>query len=155
VRLLASLWRLTLRVYPSRRGAVGARLRSAVVGACLAALALAAPAHAAFPGANGKIAFHTDRDGNGEIYTMNADGFEPDQHHEQPSVRRVSRLVSGRHQDRVLHKSGRAQSLHLLHRQLRDLHDQRRRHEPRPAHEQPELRRGARLVAERQLHRLR
>src|SRR5687768_8813842 len=29
---------------------------------------------AAFPGANGKIAFASDRDGNGEIYTMNADG---------------------------------------------------------------------------------
>lgn len=32
------------------------------------------PAHAAFPGANGKICFVTDRDGNSEIYVMNADG---------------------------------------------------------------------------------
>ena len=31
-------------------------------------------AEAAFPGANGKIAFHSNRDGNFEIYTMNADG---------------------------------------------------------------------------------
>jgi len=30
--------------------------------------------HAAFPGANGKIAFTSDRDGNEEIYVMNADG---------------------------------------------------------------------------------
>ncbi len=32
------------------------------------------PAHAAFPGQNGKIAFFSDRDGNNEVYTMNADG---------------------------------------------------------------------------------
>ena len=31
-------------------------------------------AHAAFPGGNGKIAFVSNRDGNNEIYTMNADG---------------------------------------------------------------------------------
>lgn len=30
--------------------------------------------HAAFPGVSGKIAFHSDRDGNWEIYVMNADG---------------------------------------------------------------------------------
>jgi Tol biopolymer transport system component len=30
--------------------------------------------HAAFPGANGKIAFTSTRDGNGEVYVMNADG---------------------------------------------------------------------------------
>lgn len=29
-----------------------------------------------FPGVNGKIAFASDRDGNNEIYTMNADGSE-------------------------------------------------------------------------------
>ena len=38
------------------------------------AVAMAAPAHAAFPGANGKIAFGTDRDGNEEIYSMTAAG---------------------------------------------------------------------------------
>jgi TolB protein len=38
-------------------------------------LALAAvPAHATFPGQNGKIAFHSNRDGNWEIYAMNPDG---------------------------------------------------------------------------------
>jgi Tol biopolymer transport system component len=37
-------------------------------------LAIATPAHAAFPGTQGRIAFDSDRDGNGEIYTMNADG---------------------------------------------------------------------------------
>ena len=31
-------------------------------------------ARAAFPGANGKIVFETNRDGNEEIYTMNSDG---------------------------------------------------------------------------------
>jgi len=32
------------------------------------------PAESAFPGANGKIAFNSYRDGNSEIYVMNADG---------------------------------------------------------------------------------
>ena len=31
-------------------------------------------AQAAFPGTNGKIAFESNRDGNEEIYVMNADG---------------------------------------------------------------------------------
>ena len=34
----------------------------------------AAPAQAAFPGHNGKITFSTDRDGDAEVYVMNADG---------------------------------------------------------------------------------
>ena len=47
----------------------------------LAALALglllasiAGTAGAAFPGANGKIAFQSDRDGNPEVYVMSSDG---------------------------------------------------------------------------------
>ena len=32
------------------------------------------PAKAAFPGLNGKIAFQSTRDGNEEIYVMDADG---------------------------------------------------------------------------------
>jgi dipeptidyl aminopeptidase/acylaminoacyl peptidase len=48
---------------------VGARLRSAFVGACLAALALAVPAHAAFPGLNGRIVFE-----RGQLYTVGPDG---------------------------------------------------------------------------------
>jgi Tol biopolymer transport system component len=32
------------------------------------------PSLAAFPGANGKIIFTSDRDGNDEIYVMNTDG---------------------------------------------------------------------------------
>jgi Tol biopolymer transport system component len=42
----------------------------AIVLACL----LAAPAQAAYPGGNGKIAFMSSRDGNDEIYVMNPDG---------------------------------------------------------------------------------
>jgi hypothetical protein len=61
------------------------RTRSAVLlslalGAALAALVALAtvgvgPAEAAFPGANGKIAFVSVRDDNAEIYSMNPDGF--------------------------------------------------------------------------------
>src|SRR6266404_2737881 len=60
---------------------VGGRRRvSALVLATAAVLALwsAASATATFPGANGKIAFVSVRDGNQEIYVMNADGT--DQH---------------------------------------------------------------------------
>jgi TolB protein len=45
-----------------------------LVAAVVAGAALAPEADAAFPGANGKIAFVSYRDGNGEIYAMNADG---------------------------------------------------------------------------------
>jgi TolB protein len=45
-----------------------ATLTVLIVGAC------AGPAPAAFPGANGKVAFTSDRDGDYEIYVMNADG---------------------------------------------------------------------------------
>jgi len=45
-----------------------------VMAGLLLALAAASPAHAAFPGANGKIAFESNRDGNVEVYTMNPDG---------------------------------------------------------------------------------
>jgi dipeptidyl aminopeptidase/acylaminoacyl peptidase len=44
-----------------------------VVSVAIAAIATG-EARAAFPGANGKIVFETNRDGNEEIYTMNADG---------------------------------------------------------------------------------
>ena len=46
-----------------------------VLAACLVALVgTAEPVKAAFPGENGKIFFYSDRDGNEEIYSMNADG---------------------------------------------------------------------------------
>jgi Tol biopolymer transport system component len=45
-----------------------------LLAAGLSAIALTAPAQSAFPGTNGKIAFQTNRDGNNEIYTTNADG---------------------------------------------------------------------------------
>jgi TolB protein len=51
------------------------RFAAALVGVFLfGAVALVAPAQATFPGNNGKIAFHSDRDGNYEIYTQNFDG---------------------------------------------------------------------------------
>jgi Tol biopolymer transport system component len=40
----------------------------------LVLIAGAVTVYAAFPGANGKIAFDSDRDGNEEVYVMNADG---------------------------------------------------------------------------------
>jgi TolB protein len=49
-----------------------------VLAACLVALIGAAgPVKAAFPGENGKIAFTSERDGNAEIYAMEADGTGP------------------------------------------------------------------------------
>jgi TolB protein len=52
--------------------------RLVLLGLIVVALGLLAqpqtPARASFPGANGKIAFVSDRDGNQEIYVMNADG---------------------------------------------------------------------------------
>jgi hypothetical protein len=45
-----------------------------VVMSMAALVALVRPGLAAFPGANGKLVFTSDRDGNAEIYAMNADG---------------------------------------------------------------------------------
>ena len=42
--------------------------------ALIATAAVAPVAEAAFPGANGRIAFVSDRDGRNEVYVMNADG---------------------------------------------------------------------------------
>src|SRR5438105_2728246 len=50
------------------------RVQAALVGVVGVLVAAAQPASAAFPGLNGKIAFSSDRDGDSEIYTMNADG---------------------------------------------------------------------------------
>ena len=46
----------------------------------------ASPAIAAFPGANGKIAFNTNRDGNLEVYVMNPDGTNPMRLTNNPAV---------------------------------------------------------------------
>ena len=72
-----------------------------------------------------KIAFTSNRDGNLEIYTMNADGTGQTR---SPTTRRRrrARLVAERDQDRVPERG----------RQLRDLHDERRRHEPDAPHQQ-------------------
>jgi hypothetical protein len=62
-------------VCPEREPAIATNLRTALAVSCLAALALAAPADAAFPGANGKLAFvHYASGATGQIYTMNPDG---------------------------------------------------------------------------------
>ena len=53
---------------------MAARCRSALLPAVAAAIALSAPAQAGYPGANGQIAFTSNRDGNVEIYSMNPDG---------------------------------------------------------------------------------
>jgi hypothetical protein len=53
---------------------------SKVLTAAIAATMLAAPgapARAAFPGANGKIAFDSFRNGNFEVFAMDADGSDP------------------------------------------------------------------------------
>ena len=52
---------------------------SVVVTLLVVLVSLIGPAasQGAFPGANGKIAFSSNRDGNGEIYVMNGDGSSP------------------------------------------------------------------------------
>jgi Tol biopolymer transport system component len=54
----------------------GATIAAATLTAGVLALALQ-PAEAAFSGANGRIAFQSNRDGNSEIYAMNPDGTNP------------------------------------------------------------------------------
>ena len=76
------------------------RLATAVA---LTALAIATPSHAAFPGANGKIAFGTDRDGNEEIYSMSSGRRRADEPHEQPGVGQIPGLVGRWRGDRVQH----------------------------------------------------
>jgi WD40-like Beta Propeller Repeat len=53
---------------------VTSRLRTAVVGAFLVSLMVAAPAHATFPGANGKIAYQNDTIDGPEIHVIDQDG---------------------------------------------------------------------------------
>ena len=48
----------------------------AVLALVAAMLALPASSESAFPGDSGKIAFTSNRDGNLEIYAMNADGSD-------------------------------------------------------------------------------
>ena len=68
----------------------GIRLLAGACGA-LAALALASSAHAAFPGANGLLAFSSDRDGDFEIFSMRSDGKDPTQltHNTRPNPSRT------------------------------------------------------------------
>lgn len=65
-----------MRRESGERGRSGAPIRLGTVLAALVLTALAASSsgNAAFPGANGKIAFSSDRDGDYEVYVMNADG---------------------------------------------------------------------------------
>ena len=66
---------LALRHVRARGRAGFVPLLGALTFALVPASAVSAPVgNAAFPGANGKIAFLSGRDGNGEIYVMNADG---------------------------------------------------------------------------------
>jgi WD40 repeat protein len=50
------------------------RIRYAIALVTVVVLGTAPAAHATSPGANGKLAFTSSRDGNSEIYSMNADG---------------------------------------------------------------------------------
>ena len=57
-------------------------MRKLCLAVLLAGLILPGTANAAFPGANGKIAFSDTRDGNSEIYSINPDGSGADSAHE-------------------------------------------------------------------------
>ena len=56
------------------KGNLFATARLLVVAAALTVLVVGPSADAAFPGANGQVVFHTDRDGNSEIYVMDPAG---------------------------------------------------------------------------------
>jgi Tol biopolymer transport system component len=62
-----------------RRCGIGIRGVVAVWLACVAAVMVAAPAQAAFPGRNGPIAFASDQTGSNQIYRVNARGRDLDQ----------------------------------------------------------------------------
>jgi Tol biopolymer transport system component len=65
--------RTTAPLFSIILAAIAAALATSILIVVLFAASLE-PAHAAFPGEDGKIAFQSDRDGNNEIYTMNANG---------------------------------------------------------------------------------
>ena len=59
------------------RAGFGAVLAALVFALVVGSITLVPAGRAAFPGTNGKIAFFSGRDGDYEIYTMNADGTNP------------------------------------------------------------------------------
>ena len=63
-----------ITVEDKRKKALASATAIAVLAASLIATAGAKPAQASFPGDNGRIVFETNRDGNSEIYSMNANG---------------------------------------------------------------------------------
>ena len=68
---------MTSRPLPGRRGSPALRLLFALaLLAALAATVRPTPPAAAFAGANGRIAFQSQRAGNWDIYTMNPDGSD-------------------------------------------------------------------------------
>jgi Tol biopolymer transport system component len=56
------------------RGGPIVGLRTAVLAVCLALVGLVGSAEASFPGANGKVAFRSQQDGDNDVFVMNADG---------------------------------------------------------------------------------
>ncbi len=54
-----------------------------------------------------QIVFTSFRDGDGEIYIMNADGSEPAPDHAREGLRRRAVLLAGRHADRLPQRSPR------------------------------------------------
>jgi TolB protein len=73
----------------------GATLIPVVLLACIAGLVLATDARAAFPGPNGRIVFTSDRDGDSEIYRMNARGRRVRQLTENPARDREPHVAPG------------------------------------------------------------
>jgi dipeptidyl aminopeptidase/acylaminoacyl peptidase len=76
-----------------RRRSVAAGL--GVLAVALPLAVLSAPGEAAFPGATGKISFDSTRDGNTEIYVMNADGSNQTRLTNSPAIDRDAAFSPG------------------------------------------------------------
>src|SRR5215213_8887457 len=75
---------------------------------------ITADSEAAFPGTPGKISFDSTRDGNTEIYVMNADGSQPTRLTDNPAIDRDAAFSpDGRRIAFVSERDGNSEVYHM------------------------------------------